>query len=108
MNTIEEKKSERKLSREERRLIEKISRDAETTYNRMCQKFFEFFVNHDNPEGPEVEEKRKQMNAQWKMYCHRMKLIPAAIVMFEDYCKGVIKDYQDSKENQLKPETIST
>lgn len=91
------KTEEKPLTRQQQRYKERIETEAKDTYNQFTGKFFEFFIHHESPESSEVIEKAKQMNAQWKMYCKRMQLVPAALVMFENYTKGIIDDYHKSK-----------
>lgn len=90
------------LSREQRRYKERIEADAKKTYEQFTGKFFEFFIHYDNPDSVEVQEKAKHMNAQWKMYCKKMRLVDAAFVMFEDNFKTVLSDYYTLKSDSLK------
>lgn len=86
-----------KLSRSQRRDKERREEDAKRTYETLAEKFTNYFVGCDNPESEEVEERRRQMNAQWRVFCKKMNLIPAAYVMFDEYSKGLIKEYHESK-----------
>jgi hypothetical protein len=76
---------------------ERYSDEAKQTLENLAEKFLKFFTDSDNPESPEVEERRKQMNAQWRTYCKKMNLVPEAFETFETYSKGVIKEYHEQK-----------
>lgn len=86
------------LTRAQRRMQERYETEAKQTYESLAEKFLNYFTQCDNPEAPEVEEKRKQINAQWIVYCRKMKLVDAARMMFDNYSKGVVKDYYEQKE----------
>jgi hypothetical protein len=87
-----------KLNRKQERQKERREDEAKQTYQNFADRFLQFFINHDNPESSEVEEKRLTLNSQWKTYCKSMNLIPEAYNMFDVYSKALVKEYQDSKQ----------
>lgn len=93
--TIEPK--EKQLTRQQRRLRERIETEANDTYQQITKKFFTFFVTHDDPQGHEVLDRIGQVDTQWRMYCRKMNLIKDVHGMFEKYANGLIDEYVTSK-----------
>lgn len=88
---------EKKLTREQRRHIERVNQEVTIAIEQQAEKFLKFFTTCDNPEGPEVAEKVKQMDAQWRTYCGRKRLMPKAFPLLKKYCESVIEQYQKEK-----------
>lgn len=93
-------KEEKKLTRAQRRYKERVVNEARQTYDRLTNRFTEFFLNHDDPEGPEVAEKMDQIIAQWKVQCDRLKLTPDARPMMEQALQGVVNRYLEAKKER--------
>lgn len=92
------KVAEGPLNRKQQRYKERVEQEASQTYSNFTGRYFQLFINSTDPEGPELQEVKNKMNAQWKMYCTKMQLVPAAKLMFEDYCKGMLETYQKEKQ----------
>jgi hypothetical protein len=90
-------KNERKIQQKQNEFQQRVALEARRTHETLARKFFQFFMDSDNPEGPEVEEKMKQLNAQWKLYCHRSQLVPEAHNLLQKYMDEVVNDYQKEK-----------
>jgi hypothetical protein len=93
----EQPKEEKPLSREQRRIKERIEIEAKNTFDLLSDRFLNFFINHDDPEGNEVTQKLAQISSQWKTYCTKRQLIPQAKVMIDDFAASVLSDYRDNK-----------
>lgn len=85
------------LSRRARRFKERIEAEARETHDRLANKFLIYFTNCDNPEGSEVQEKMKQIDAQWRIYCTQRQLNPAALPVVNNYMLNIIDHYRKSK-----------
>lgn len=85
------------LTRQQRRLRDRIESEANDTYQQIAKKFFTFFITHDDPQGNEVRDRIRQVDAQWRMYCRKMNLIKDVHGMFEKYANGLIDEYVASK-----------
>jgi len=100
---IEEQKREAvkpPISREQRRRREAINSEVQQKLKAFHDKFLDFFTNCDDPEGHEVVEKMKQLDAQWRVYCKNKELIPAAYPVINVYMAGVVQEYFDTKNGK--------
>lgn len=88
------------MTRQQRRFIERVEKEAHQTFNNIASKFLEFFTDADDPEGQEVVDKMNQLSAQWKVYCHQKRLNKEVYSHIENYCKGVCETYLKAKEPQ--------
>lgn len=99
----EEKKQEKPLSREQRRIIDRVNREAHERLGSLVEHFFEFFMEHD-PQSVEVEDKKKEVSAKWKMYVHNRRLSKEALNLCEEKCDELIAQYLQFKQEK-KEET---
>ncbi len=95
----QDKTREKVLSRHERRAQERLKAEVEEMYNTLTVKFLDYFTASDNPEGNDVQEKAKQIAAQWRLYCSRKNLIPTLYPIIDTYINGLMKEYIDDKDN---------
>lgn len=93
----DKKEPEKKLTREQRRHIERVNQEVTKAFEQQSEKFLQLFTTSDNPEGPEITEKLKQMDAQWRTYCGRKHLKAHAFTLLKRYCDGVIEQYKKEK-----------
>jgi hypothetical protein len=87
---------ERPLTREQRRIHDRVNREVQEVFDQLSRKFFTFFMASD-PEGIEVQGKIKQLDAQWRVYCKRKKLLPKGFPMLKAYCEALIEEYKTEK-----------
>lgn len=87
------------LTREQKRFLERINKEASKLHSHLVGKFTEFIVTCDDPEGGEVYEKMKSVSAQWKLFCKKNNLRPEALNVIEDYCKSTIKEYNEIRNS---------
>lgn len=103
MKLPEQDNSEEKskaLTRQQRRVKDRIEAEATAQLNRLQNRFMEFVINCENPET-ECEEKKKVMNAQWKMYCNSKRFSEKARSIFEDWAAKIIDQYKiESSEKE--------
>lgn len=103
MNTIDPtgdhvEKKEKRLSRQELRFQERIKSEVESTFKVLCDRFLDFFTQHDNPESQEVIDKIHQLSAQWRIYCKRKNLIASLYPAMDNYMNGLLAEYAESKK----------
>lgn len=98
----EEKAPEKKLTREQQRHVEQVEKAAFQTLKMLSDRYFNFFMQSDDPEGPEVEAKKVQLSSQWKAYCFRNKLTKEAFGIFDADVKAITAVYLASKK-QVEP-----
>jgi len=94
--------TEQKLSRSQRRQIERIESEARIIFEGIASKFLTFFLDSENPSGQNIVDRVQQDSAKWKVYCRQRNLSKEALNVMDNYCYGVIKQYQ--KEAQNTPE----
>ncbi len=80
-----------KLTREQRRAIDRINKEAEATYKRLCEQYYTIFMDND-PDGTVVLAKEIEVLTKWKMY--------AVSRQFSDDAKGILKQYIDQVRKQ--------
>lgn len=102
-NKEKEIEPEKPLSREQRRAKERVETEARQVHERMCEKFTDFMIECEDPDGPEVAEKAKSMSAQWKMFCKSRGLKENCYNFMEKYCETVIAEFKRLKEEQSSP-----
>lgn len=100
----ERKRVEKPLTREQRRRVERIEKEAKQTLAQLQEKFLKCVIESDDPEGEDVIKKVDQISAQWKLYCDRKGLLPVARNLILDYCLDVLKEYQNNKKSDPQPE----
>ena len=95
------------LDRAELRRREAVNKEVQTTLAQSSQKFLTFFLNSEDPEGREVVERMEILDAQWRTFCKRKHLIPAAYPLLKQEMNGIIEDYIKEKERgkETKEET---
>jgi len=98
----EEQPKEKPLTREQRRIKDRIELEAKQTFDLLSERYLNFFITSDDPEGNETVQKLHQISAQWKTYCTKKQLIPEAKTMIENFAASVLKDYQDSKAPKVE------
>lgn len=89
---------QRKLTREEIRKRDRISEEVRQVYQQATGKFLSFFINCDDPEGPEVQEMISKLDAQWRVFCKHKNLKTEGYPAIREYCNGVIQQYKDEKK----------
>lgn len=90
-------------TREQRRMMDRKNKEVQEVFNKVAEKFLDYFTNHDEPESHEVTQKTKQLDAQWRTYCNRQNLKAVAYPIVKDYCQGVIDDYIKNKNTESVP-----
>lgn len=108
---LEETKSEKPMTREQRRLFERIENEANKAHQRLTSKFVDFMIESDDLTEEVIQEKAAQISAQWKMFCKSRRLKDTVLNIVHDYCQNVINEYKAMKENKQEavkpnPETV--
>lgn len=81
------------MTREQRRTKERIEKEARTQLDKFLNSFYEFF-NENDPDSETVAQKRKELNAKWKMYCHARRLLPAALTALDTQIQVIVDSYK--------------
>jgi hypothetical protein len=90
------------ISRAERRRRDHINEQVQVKARDLQDKFLDFFTSCENPEGDEVLEKMKQIDALWRVFCKNKGLISKAYPIMNVYMAGVVQEYFDTKEGNTK------
>lgn len=98
LNDDNVKKSGVTKSRAQRRHEERVTKEANITYEQLCEQFFRMLMIESNPESEEFEGKRKSLNAKWKLYCQKMNFVPETHKAFDNYSKELIVKFKTEKE----------
>ncbi len=89
--------NQKPLDRAELRRREAVNKEVQATLAQSSQKFLTFFLNSEDPEGKEVVERMDVLDAQWRTFCKRKNLIPAAYPLLKQEMNGIIQDYIKEK-----------
>jgi hypothetical protein len=100
--TSPEKSRQMKESREQRRLRERTNLEAQSILRSLQEQFLNFFMSAEETEGESVNNKIREIDAKWRLYCKRKNLIPAAYTVMDKYMEDSIKEYYENKEGKLK------
>lgn len=90
-----------KLSREQRRAMDRIRSEVDQMYDRLCAQFFDFFIDND-PESEAVEQKAKELSSKWKVFCHRKNIVKELHGAIENFCTATIKEYKKAKDGAIE------
>jgi len=95
----EVKQEEPKLTRQQRRVMERINQRAQLTYVKFCEQYSAFFMEHD-PDGEEVKEKEKEINAKWVMYCRSNQLTEESEIKVKEFFGRMHDEYNKTRAEQ--------
>lgn len=90
-----------KLSRREQRYRERVNQEVQSVISQLSDQFLNFLLSSENPEGQEVVEKMKDINAKWRVYCKRKNLIVKAYPVMELQMAQMAKEYLEEKNRDL-------
>lgn len=105
-------KAEPKLTRQQRRTIERANDEANAMHRRLVNQFGEFFMDND-PASEEVTEKQKEVNAKWRVYCKNRNLTPEVFGLVDLACNQIREQFNNELNGEPKyplitdPDTIS-
>lgn len=94
--TEESKQEKRPLTREQRRAVERVNKEASEIVQRLVNSWYDFFLDND-PDSEEVKAKQREVNAKWRMYCKRRNLKPQAHNVVNQSIAGLIEEYKKEK-----------
>ena len=94
-------KSEKPMSREQRRYIERVQAEAFNANQRLSQKFLDFMIESDDVTDDELWEKAKQLSAQWKMYCKTKRLNDSVLNLVFNFCEEKIKEFKALRDEPV-------
>ena len=89
------------LTREDKRIIARVEKEAQLTHKRLAERFQTYFVTALDPEGEDVKKLASQVSAQWKTFCHRNNLKKEAYPLLQVFCDNLVTEYikiRDGKE----------
>jgi hypothetical protein len=92
-----------KLNRSQQRAKDRMEQEAKDKFNLIAEKFLKEFTEADLPLSVKMDDRRKQLDSQWRIYCNRMNLVPDAYVLFLNYSQKIIDEY---KEKTKKEEAV--
>lgn len=89
------------LTREQKRLLEKVEIEAQQTFQSLADRYLKAFIESTDPEGEEIKATATLIDTLWRTYVKRRKLDPKASVGIRMYITDVMKDYAQSKKEIL-------
>jgi len=94
--TTEVQEPERKMSRAEKRFIERASIEAQQTLSNTMSRFVDFMASADLTDES-IKEKRDALSRQWKTYCTIKHLSELAFEAVATECDKIIAVYNSHK-----------
>lgn len=82
-----------KLTREQRRKIERLNKEADDVFNVLARQFRDEFLSED-PDSELVKETKNKVCAKWKVYCRSKGFKPEALPMMDEFCDRMYEDYK--------------
>jgi hypothetical protein len=94
------------LTREQKRLVERINAEAAKTIELLTSQFLNLLMESSDPEGPEMTDSIKSIDAKWRFYCKRKGLQASAYTIMTNYMNKSIEEYKAEKQGTviLEPE----
>jgi hypothetical protein len=78
----------------------RVGKELNTTFQLLSDRFMDFFMSSEEPEGEEMVNYMKERSAQWITYCKRKNILPQFHNALDEFMNGVMKDYLASKEGK--------
>lgn len=100
------KKGLSKLSREQRRAIERVNQEVSDTLAKLVNIWWEFFLNND-PESEAVKAKQKEVSAKWKVYCSRRKVKAELFSLADRSISDLIEEYRKANPKPEPPKSVT-
>lgn len=88
------------LTRVQKRKNDRLRDEVDTLYSTLTLRFLTYFTNSEDPEGKDVQDKAKQVVAQWRTYCKAKQLIPTLYPAMDNYVDSLFKEYIATKASQ--------
>jgi hypothetical protein len=95
-------------TREQKRYRERINKEASEIIKRLQDKFSDFFITCENPEGEEVVNKMAEINAQWRTHCRRRNLVATAYPLLDDFMHVQVQEYYNNKNRIIEAQIEKT
>lgn len=87
-------KEQQKQQDRMREMMAKVNARADLQYRQLQDRFMDFFMASDNPEGDAVQQKIKQLSSQWKIYCASKNLRPEIFDSIKKYCDKIVEEFK--------------
>lgn len=106
--STEVKEPEPKLTREQKRIMERANAEANAMHKRLVNQFAEVFMDND-PASDLVSDKQREVNAKWRVYCKNRDLTPEVYALVYTACDGIRKQFnQELNGDPLPSEPVAT
>lgn len=98
----DEPKAEPKLTREQRRMVDRANEEAGRMHKRLVDQFYEFFL--DNTITPAlIDSKKKEVAAKWRVYCKQRGLTAEALGLVEKTCDEILEQFNNELNETALP-----
>jgi hypothetical protein len=91
-------------TREQRHERDRINTEAAGVIKSLQDQFMNFFMEAEDPEGNEVVEKMKVIDAKWRVYCKRRNLIGKAYPVMNEFMEAALQEYLAEKQGKNEEE----
>ena len=86
-------KEEPKMSRQQRRIIDRVEKEATDTCGKLVSRFNQFLLESGTISQELVDEKIALLDKQWRFYCKINRLSYKALGIVEGYCRQAFKEF---------------
>lgn len=98
---------EPKLTRQQKRMVERANDEANAMHRRLVNQFAEVFIDGD-PNSDEVADKQKEVNAKWRMFCKNRNLLPEVHSLVDLSCNKFREQFNNELNGTIPEEPVST
>lgn len=91
-----------KLNREQKRILERVEREAKDTCQKLCERFLAYFMTSEDPESEATQKYMAILNGQWLTYCKQKKLNEGSRTILSNYMQSVITEYKATQNDKLQ------
>lgn len=98
---------EPKLTREQKRIMERANAEANAMHKRLVNQFAETFMDND-PNGEDVADKQKEVNAKWRVFCKNRNLLPEVHTLVDLSCNKFREQFNNELNGEVPEEPVST
>lgn len=92
--------SEKKLSREQRRQVKRTTEEAMIRFNKFCTVFADWMYDTPDLTGKLVDDKIKELDAKWQVYCKSVNMNLSGVGALKDYCSNLYAAYKEELNKQ--------
>lgn len=85
---------------EQRRAVERLTQEALVRFNKFCMAFSDWMYDTPDLTGKQVDDKIKELDAKWQVYCKSVGMNPSGKSALKDFCTKLYEAYKEELNKQ--------